>query len=277
MTATIILLKTLISQITTELQTLYNNNSDFTTNNSRFQTINNLQQINTTQHRYIRRIHDYIRTILLPPRPEEQSIAIIKQIINICCNWEPFINIFYAFTQDINIVGIYEQDIIQFSGIINRDQLFNRIKIGLIDSIFDNGVIHDVNKYNNIQLFLALENNRYLLPNPSSFRDKANEKIISILNVEHDGIIGNVNTKLSEAFQNCPGQNYNQNIPFAFKSKSPIRRKPKSPIRRKPKSPIRRKSKSPIRRKSKSPIRRKPKSPISSKSKSKSPIRRKSK
>ncbi len=118
--------------------------------------------------------------------------TIMKPLIK----WEKFINIFYDFTKDINLTGIGEIELGNTKKEIKTDLeytiLFNKIKDEwLFDYYFNSTNNQDdrENKYdvyqlyqlNCLQLFLALENERYKLDFKESFEEIVTKKINIIL------------------------------------------------------------------------------------------------
>jgi hypothetical protein len=152
-----------------------------------------------------------------------QAHQIFYKIIHSFTNWIPFINLFYKETNDINIMGLEPQDLDEeFSSDINKT--FNNSKTNLFSyyNIFLNNKTQDYSGYIiSIQLFFALENNRFNTNINKSFKDIANQKIKHYIKKFPAGhiILETVNTKLQNILTryNITDTNYNPpTIPFAF-------------------------------------------------------------
>ena len=152
-----------------------------------------------------------------------QAHKILYKIIDSFTNWIPFINLFYKETNDINIMGFETQDLDdEIASDIN--QTFNTCKNTLFSyyKIFLNNKTQDYSAYIiSIQLFFALENNRFNTNINTSFKDIANQKIKHYIKKFPAGhiILDTVNTKLQNILTryNITDTHYNPpTIPFAF-------------------------------------------------------------
>ena len=152
-----------------------------------------------------------------------QAHKILYKIIDSFTNWIPFINLFYKETNDINIMGFETQDLDdEIASDIN--QTFNTCKNTLFSyyKIFLNNKTQDYSAYIiSIQLFFALENNRFNTNINKSFKDIANQKIKHYIKKFPAGhiILDTVNTKLQNILTryNITDTHYNPpTIPFAF-------------------------------------------------------------
>ena len=192
------------------------------------------------------------------------------EIDRITANWRPIISNLYDFTANINPVGVYENDLVNVN-IYKKTNIFiknrkNDVAVNLIESDIFNLMVAEKNFFGNIdnytlvQVFIALDNNRYLLDPNKSFKKVFDEKIRSIVSKT---VIDKVDNSLKKLINRCIILE-DKKIPFAFSgvNKSPKRKSPKrkSPKRKSPKrkSP---KRKSPKRKspKRKSPKRKSPK------------------
>ena len=158
-------------------------------------------------------------------KPDIVYKEIFKAIIHFSTSIEPFIKTLYTFTNKINIVGVYENDIYKYDERF-RNQSFmkkakDEIKQSELEVMFKTDKGKDFanipNNINNAQLFFALDNDRYLQPE-NTFKTSANELIIYCINSIDPNILSNVNKKLTGIIEKCeinPINTEAKDIPFA--------------------------------------------------------------
>jgi hypothetical protein len=152
---------------------------------------------------------------------------------------------FYKLTMDMNIVGITKEDLqiyFKVTNLTNTKITIEKATINLkiLKGLFDKDILRDETMYtekilNDIQLFFALDNDRYLLP-LNSFTKSADNKITQIVKMygtEGESTLNAVNKILDNELDN--GQCHvggpaiserGNSIPFAFeKSKKHSSRK----------------------------------------------------
>jgi hypothetical protein len=79
-----------------------------------------------------------------------------------------------------------------------------------------NGIFEDINQINSVQLFFALDRDRYLLDKDKSFKTAADDKISFILkSIYSDKLLTRINSKLNRDFKECYPTIEMPYIPFA--------------------------------------------------------------
>ena len=143
--------------------------------------------------------------------------------LNALTNWEPSINELYKITADINIVGIDKSDIINSGLDVSRPfeyfkreaylVLFGIKKYGINN---DTKLLTDVPLSNDVQLFYALDNDRYKLDKDISFKTSADVKMEAIIKYLYTGIYEKVDKQTRDDIKHCfPDIDLNIHIPFA--------------------------------------------------------------
>jgi hypothetical protein len=145
-------------------------------------------------------------------------------VLNALVNWETSITYLYNMTAHINIVGFNKQ-YIESKNITIDQQTFNECKKAVYDLFFGikklginqkTGIVTDIVQSNKIQLFFALENDRYLKSTDISFKTAADELTNSILKM-YPGTLDQINSQVRNDLRKCyPNSADNQrNVPFA--------------------------------------------------------------
>ena len=155
-------------------------------------------------------------------RGSSAVFEMFKMFLQSMVNWEESIISLYDFTRDINIVGVTTDDLNKHNPNILKNPRKNYIKyknsllyffFGLDNDLFTNKAPTTLN--DNIQVFFALENNRYLQNN---WREAANEKIEQIIKKYPDGgdVLLDIDNTINRKLLNCNRQKLQGKIPFAF-------------------------------------------------------------
>jgi hypothetical protein len=145
------------------------------------------------------------------------EIKLFISLLNALANWEPSIITLYDLTSDINIVGIYKKDINFDIPNFNelKEESYN-ILFGNKQTLEKNGIFEDINQINSVQLFFALDRDRYLLDKDKSFKTAADDKISFILkSIYSYKLLDRINSKLNRDFKECYPTIEMPYIPFA--------------------------------------------------------------
>ena len=168
-------------------------------------------------------IRDYLNSALITiPCAKDTDGQVNNQVFytivqNVITQWDPFIDAAYAITRGINIVGVYAADLNNFDPSIlkNPEKSYQIAKKWVFDQIFYKGdkweQIHQISSYNMIQVFLALEGNRYLLNPKTSFKRAANDLMVQVVNgfpnSTASNIFGKVDKAMLQTLRHCASQN----------------------------------------------------------------------
>ena len=127
--------------------------------------------------------------------------------------WTPFIDAAYTITRGLNIVGVYTSDLNKFDPNILRNpaQSYQIARRWVFDQIFHVGdkftMIHQLSSYNMVQVFFALEGNRYLLKPKDSFKRAANDVMVNAVNnfpnATSSNIFGKVDAAMMQTLSHC--------------------------------------------------------------------------
>ena len=127
--------------------------------------------------------------------------------------WTPFIDAAYALTRNLNIVGVYKSDLNKFNHNILRDpaQSYKIAEEWVFNQIFYVGdkfnMIHQLSSYNMVQVFFALEGDRYLMEPKDSFKSAANNVMVSVVNnfpgATSSNIFGKVDAAMMQTLIYC--------------------------------------------------------------------------
>ena len=161
-----------------------------------------------------------------PFRGYSAVFEMFKIFLQSMVNCEESIISLYNFTRDINIVGVTANDLNKHNPNILKNPRKNYIKYknSLLYFFFgvDTSPPYDLFTAkaptilnDNIQVFFALENNRYLQNN---WRGAANEKIEQIIKKYPDGedVLSDIDNTLNRKLANCNSRELQGKIPFAF-------------------------------------------------------------
>lgn len=162
---------------------------------------------------------------------------IFKELASALVVWQPLIEEIYKFTSDINIVGVYREDLNEFDpGYGNPDQFsagwyacsqFHKMKKGVFDVLFDRRYglqqMYSLESSNAVNQFFALENGRFLLDPMTSFKKAGDIKIRQVVEEYETGkeVLEKTNKKLDKILKEClagrPIHERVSKIPFAFR------------------------------------------------------------
>lgn len=129
--------------------------------------------------------------------------------------WKPIIDRAYEMTARINIVGVYTSDLNKFDPSILKDpaRSFEKARVWMFKQIFavmekdTTYNLHTPENYELVQIFFALENNRYRLNPKSSFKRAGNEFMVQLVdNFPHSArsnIFGKVNREMLNTLKFC--------------------------------------------------------------------------
>ena len=246
LTCSIIILNTFIQDLKADLQNTFKNQLGIKHN--LVNVINNpgITYSGILIPLLMKTIEDTVNTIQCNKSVNKVEVfqEVFVTMIKYCSFWENFVTVFYNYTSEINIVGVYSKDLDNHDPSIlrNKQQSKYDLKISMYNALFyrkddiATAIIHSPKSYDAIQIFMALDNDRYKLDPKTSFKRKADAIITDVIKNLPSGnnIINNVNKKLDE-FLNICRQKYNNNVPFAFKRstrKSRRRRSRKKSVRR---------------------------------------------
>lgn len=166
----------------------------------------------------------------------ERNIHILKDFLHVCGNLEPFVDEVFEFTEDINIVGISAADLNAYDPNIltNPGNAYNQYKDAAIKNLLNipnttnnlfTGIDNTSIKYNEeVQIFLALESNRYLNDNWETAANNKMEELISDYN-GGDEILTDINKLLNTKLRDCNQDEFVDRIPFAFPSSKKSKQK----------------------------------------------------
>jgi hypothetical protein len=150
--------------------------------------------------------------------------TIFLYLINTCGSWSIFISTFYKHTKNLNIVGVYKQDLDTFNTSITKDtdisfKITKKIFYDLFFSI-DKDMFGE-EYHTTSQIFFALDNKRYLMNPDESFKHSANNVLEKIIKTfpedEGNNVLEKVNMRLKEHLKKCNlSIKKSDIIPFAF-------------------------------------------------------------
>ena len=136
-----------------------------------------------------------------------------KMVNSILTQWKPFIDTAYVLTRGLNIVGVYTSDLNKFDPAIlkNPARSYQIARKWVFDQIFHVGdkftLIHQLPSYNMVQVFFALEGDRYLLNPKSSFKRAANDIMVNVVKgfpgAAASNILGKVNEAMLQTLRHC--------------------------------------------------------------------------
>lgn len=223
LTCSIVILHNIIDDVAKELQISFGNTLTMEENNIILQNIdkNHIYYDGGIMFKIYNFISDMIGVVHCDKMVDNDiRKEIFDMIVNSLTKWKPFIYRFYEYTRDINIVGVYKDDLNKYDPVIleNKNKSFEIAKKNMYNFIFEPNTSDDYN-HSMVQVFFALESNRYLLDTDESFKKSASKKIANILEIYHPDILPMVNIELQKQLSKCPfGPPINvtaENIPFA--------------------------------------------------------------
>ena len=159
---------------------------------------------------------------------------LLVTLLNSLSNFEQSINIFYEYTSDINVVGIYKEDIQGVSKNVFtecKNEMYN-IFFNIKEFKHNHGSMTDenLNIFNKISIFFALDNNRYL-QQKDSFKQSADIKMNDVIRLyddphKHDNtmiesdevsstMMYEINETVQRLFSHCTNIRSQNYIPFA--------------------------------------------------------------
>ena len=171
------------------------------------------KELTETNASYLPILKKYIdqqcNSLSLTPIKKEQ---IYQNMIRILLSaWQPFVKVAYDLTSRINHVGVYESDLIHHYKVTTMNpHEINRLKTEGSDwickQIFDNNYnVHYPQNHTNVQLFYAMENDRYLLSPVKSFQTAGSDlmRYLVMLFDKSDSIWNNVNNSMLRTLKLC--------------------------------------------------------------------------
>jgi len=221
-TISVVTLKNLIKYLNQDLQKSFFNNENFQMNNKILQELNT-ENFSFTGNifrelgEFLGKIYDFFACSEDPQFRQFTS----KQVINMFSFWEPFVNRAYELTADFNFTGITKEDILKADPKILKK--FDKYKDIFFETFFADYTtkeIYDPINSNNIQIFLALENNRYQQDLEKYFKEYPSNFINNLLKDLDQNLLVKVNQKLLKVLKECPtgnplGDITMDQIPFA--------------------------------------------------------------
>lgn len=226
----IIVLRHLLNDTLAELRDRYNNpNLTFKEavtilkNTQDFSWIPNNSVIGAILNRIIINIGDKLDNCSNIQSKEGTSLHMLLLILNAFSNWENPVNKLYDLTADMNIVGIDSKDISD-AGIDPSTIDFKYVKIQTYKVLFgikDYDIDHITKKVvnielaNSVQLFYALENNRFLGEKSDTFKKSPDKCMTDIINYMYAGLYDKVNAKAKRHLLMCHPDSKMSHIPFA--------------------------------------------------------------
>ena len=155
-----------------------------------------------------------------------RNLTLFRELLVMCRNWEPFITEAYNFTRELNIVGISAEDLNAYDPtILTNPQSYTTYKDAAVKYILgipntDNTLFTDTTNLTEqmnieVQVFLALQNNRYTQDN---WETGANTKMEEIIRgyPTGDTILRTVNDLTNTQLRDCNQEDLVDRIPFAF-------------------------------------------------------------
>ena len=235
-TLSIILLNTLFNELNLELR----NSDDDPENtlNIKQNVEQNLVGIDFPRGPIVEALYNRINSLISDPLTcninptlnndiPNRNLFILKDFLGICGNLESFITAIFNFTEDLNIVGISATDLNAYDPDILTDpqESYNEYKDAAIKYLLDipntdnnlfTGVDNLTQDFNEeVQVFLALESNRYLHDN---WENGANTKMEQIIRgySTGEGILQNINDLTNKKLRECNQVDLLDRVPFAF-------------------------------------------------------------
>jgi hypothetical protein len=238
LTCSIIILHNFIKDLTIELQVEYENVLDLKQNAGFVKKESNILKYKGKLLSYIRTyILDKFRNIAFTDNVYNIAKSIFSFLISSCASWESFIITFYEYTKNINIVGVYKNDLDGFNPSITQDtnKSFKKIKKTIYKKLFSQPHTPELMFSEKLridtQIFFSLDNNRYLMDPDESFKHIANDILEKTIKTYPDGgdILEKVNNRLEEQLLHCKlNKEISKEIPFAFSSDKSLRKQKKS-------------------------------------------------
>jgi len=217
----IIILNNFISDLTVELQIYFKNTANLSKNYDKIKDIEDIKKSFLCGM-----IYNYSTKTC--KNNGLSNVTIIKNhflsIINACSIWQPFIYDFYILTKDINIIGVFKNDLDDYNSsiLIDKDKSFGDVKSSVYSFIFNTILYSDTFALENLdafQIFFALDNNRYLL-SKKSFKKSPNIFIKGLIEKFDKDILINVSNILQTRLDSCHTHINSDRVPFAFQNKS---------------------------------------------------------
>jgi hypothetical protein len=230
----VIVLKNLINDIKIELQTQYGNISFEQAVNTlkttqEFGWISTTSIIGNLKLRMEQNIGDKLNNCSNITTTRENIInEMLVLMLESFSKWEEPVIELYNLSADMNVVGIDYQDISNTSGVdirspeFNYDALFNYTKLKTYEVLFGleqytidkrTKKVYNIHLANSVQLFYALENNRYRYDKQDSFKKASDESMKHILNTLYPTLYDTVNNKALAYLTKC---NDGRRIPFTY-------------------------------------------------------------
>ena len=232
-TLTTIMLHMLIQEFELELQTLFSNTDDLKDNVDRIQyTQSNMfvSQIVPILGALLNKINNQVQILDCQIEPNinndipQRNMYIFKNFLQMCVNWKEVVWSAYDFTKNLNITGVNADDLNSYDSKIlqNPQQTYLIYKqaalnylMGVQNPIFavgGNNLLKSFN--NNVQILLALENDRYTKNNWDNGANYKMEKIIRGY-PSGDAVLAEINDLMNDRLKTCKEPEVSNTIPFA--------------------------------------------------------------
>lgn len=230
-TATVvILLSHLISDILDELRKQYKNYNlsfkeavNILKDRQDFSWIKNSSIIGLLLNRITINIGDKLDKCKNVKTKQGSILHMLLLVLNAFSNWEKPVNELYKLTYKMNIVGIDSKDITD-AGYDLSTINFSYFKKQTYEVLFEKKhynvdpvtkKVIDIDLANSVQLFYALENDRYLGNKKDTFKKAPDKCMTDIINYMYDGIYDKVNDKAKKHLLKCNPNSKMKHIPFA--------------------------------------------------------------
>lgn len=174
-------------------------------------------------NRDIQTLTCYVPNELIDDIPKRNKY-LLQRFITVCGNWEPIVKEAYTMTSHLNITGVTEKDLLDYDPMILEidNEVYENYKIsaieyffGIENSIFPIGESNVSKKFNNnVQILLALQNNRYKRDNWQEGANEFMESLISKNYTQGPQLLDKIDKLMDERLEEC-GQTI-KTIPFAF-------------------------------------------------------------
>lgn len=226
----IIVLRHLLNDTLAELRDRYKNpNLTFKEavtilkNTQDFSWITNTSIIGTLLTKITVNIGDKLNKCRNVQNTQGVILYMLLLILNAFSNWEKPVTELYNLTADMNIVGIDSKDISD-AGIDLSTIDFKYVKIQTYEVLFgikDYNIdpitkkVVNIELANSVQLFYALENNRFLGEKSDTFKKSPDKCMTDIINYMYPGLYDKVNAKAKRHLLNCHPDSKMSHIPFA--------------------------------------------------------------
>lgn len=154
---------------------------------------------------------------------DELKRGLFNNMLNLLANWEHPVLDLYNITSHINIVG-FDKTFLEMNNVETTKEHFSVCKKDTYDVFFGKkevieeatGVVTSVDLANNVQVFFALENNRYRNNINDSFKEAPDKLVTKIVDIIAPGINKKVDKAIYKRLNKCvPSIKNKPYIPYA--------------------------------------------------------------